>query len=249
VAVSIAVNSTKAKLGDSATAIDLSGAYTSQATQISTMTTKATGKAEGDVAVGASLAAAIAVDTVSSTVERDVTAAGAVTVGATSNTSITTEAKAGAKGAEEKKDADGKPAAGTTVDEQKKTQLDFAKGKNADASGVDTTTPEAKTPDTSTKTPDTKAPANPPEKEEEGKKISVAAAIGASVAYNEARAEIGPGTTISTGGKLTVAADTSTNYRTLATGEAVSDDIGIAAAVALTATKNSTGQPWVRARG
>lgn len=37
-----------------------------------------------------------------------------------------------------------------------------------------------------------------------------------------------------------MASTTDTNYRTLATGEAVSDDVGVAAAVALTATYNKT---------
>lgn len=174
------------------------------------------------------------------TVERDISTSTGIDLLAKSDTSLTTAVKAGAKGAKEaKKDADGKetPEAGSTVDEQKKTQLDFAKGRNAGAAGVSTDTPEAKTPDTSSTTPGTDKPTNPPDKEQKGKKLSVAAAIGATVAYNEAKAEIGAGRTVNAGvGKLKVAAESDTNYRTLATGEAVSDDVGVAAAVALTAT-------------
>ena len=84
-------------------------------------------------------------------------------------------------------------------------------------------------------------PANPPAKNQQGKKVSVAAAIGATVAYNQAKAEIAAGNTVGAGaGKLKVASATDTNYRTQATGEAVSDNIGVAAAVALTATYNKT---------
>src|SRR5690606_31379002 len=114
-----------------------------------------------------------------------------------------TETTAGAKGAKKAKTnastGEEEPEAGTTVDEQKKNQLDFAKSRNAGASGVDTNTPEAKTPDTSSKTPGTEKPTQASEqtrKDQDGKKISVAAAIGVSVARNQGRAEIGQGLNI-----------------------------------------------------
>ncbi len=243
VAASIAVNTTVARLGEGTMPLDVSGAYSSKAEQTGTVTTKATGQAQGDVAVGASLGATIAVDNVHATVERNLTADG-IELAAKSDTSLTTEVKAGAKGAKAaKKDADGNetPEAGTTVDEQKTTQLDFAKSRNSKAAGVNTTTPEAKTPDTTEQAPGTDKPTNPPNNEKQGKKVSVAAAIGATVAYNEAKAEIKAGKTVGAGsGKLKVAAESDTNYRTLATGEAVSDDVGVAAAVALTGTYNKT---------
>lgn len=247
VAASIAVNTTVARLGKGTTPLDVSGAYSSKAEQTSTVTTKATGQAQGDVAVGASLGATIAVDNVHATVERNLDAGNGIELTAKSDTSLTTEVTAGAKGAKSaKKDADGNetPEAGTTVDEQKTTQLDFAKGRNNAAAGVDTKTPEAKTPDTTEEAPPTSPPSNPPNNdnnEKKGKKVSVAAAIGATVAYNQAKAEIAADTTVGAGvGKLKVAAESDTNYRTLATGEAVSDDVGVAAAVALTATYNKT---------
>ena len=244
VAASIAVNTTVARLGEGTTPLGVSGAYSSKAEQTSTVTTKATGQAQGDVAVGASLGATIAVDNVHATVERNLDAGNGIELTAKSDTSLTTEVKAGAKGAKAaKKDADGNetPEAGTTVDEQKTAQLDFAKGRNNAAAGVDTKTPEAKTPDTTEQAPGTDKPTNPPNNEKQGKKVSVAAAIGATVAYNQAKAEIAAGKTVGAGtGKLKVAAESDTNYRTLATGEAVSDDVGVAAAVALTATYNKT---------
>ena len=245
VAASIAVNTTVARLGDGATALDVNGAYSSKAEQTGTVTTKATGQAQGDVAVGASLGATIAVDNVHATVERNLDAGNGIELAAKSDTSLTTEVKAGAKGAKAaKKDEDGNetPEAGTTVDEQKTTQLDFAKSRNSAAAGVDTKTPEAKTPDTTEEPPSTdNPPSNPPNNEKQGKKVSVAAAIGATVAYNQAKAEITAGKTVGAGtGKLKVSSTTDTNYRTLATGEAVSDDVGVAAAVALTATYNKT---------
>lgn len=244
VAAGIAVNTTVARLGEGATQLDANGAYSSKAEQTSSVTTKATGQAQGDVAVGASLGATIAVDNVHATVERNLDAGNGIELAAKSDTSLTTEVKAGAKGAKAaKKDVNGNetPEAGTTVDEQKTTQLDFAKGRNAAAAGVDTTTPEAKTPDTTEQAPGTDKPTSPPNNEKQGKKVSVAAAIGATVAYNQAKAEIAAGKTVGAGsGKLEVAAESDTNYRTLATGEAVSDDVGVAAAVALTATYNKT---------
>lgn len=243
-AASIAVNTTGARLGQSATGLNLSGTYTGRAEQTSIVNTKSAGQAEGDAAVGASLGAAIAVDTVSATIERDINSSTGIDLSAKSDTSITTEVKAGAKGAEAAdKDDDGNetPEAGTTVDEQKKTQLDFAKSRNTAAADVNTDTPKTETPDTTNETPSTDKPEDPPVKDQEGKKISVAAAIGASVAYNQAEAAVGFGRTLNAGaGDLRIAADTDTNYRTQAAGEAVSDDTGVAAAVALTATYNST---------
>ena len=47
VAASIAVNTTTARLGSGATALDVGGAYSSKAEQTSTITTKATGQAQG----------------------------------------------------------------------------------------------------------------------------------------------------------------------------------------------------------
>ncbi len=248
-AVAIAVNTTTARLGQSTSTLDLTGNLNLDANQKNSVTTKATGQAEGDVAVGASLAAAVVVDHVSASLDRDLEAAGTVDIGAKSDTSLTTAAKAGAKGAAPvKKDpatGEEKPDAGTTVDEQKKTQLDFAKGKNTAATGVKTDTPDAKTPDVNTKTPDSTSKPDDTtttNKDQKGKKVSVAAAIAVGVAYNEAVASIGAGRTIKagTGKKLSVAAETDTNYTTFATGEAVSDNVGIAAAVGLTATMNKT---------
>lgn len=244
VAATIAVNTTSAHLGDSTTTLGIAGAYSSSAEQTNVITTKATGQAQGDVAVGASLGATIAVDNVSATVGRNVDAASGLELAAKSDTSLTTEVKAGAKGAKAaKKDSAGNETAeaGTTVDEQKKNQLDFAKGRNAKAAVVSTDTPEAKTPDTTEQAPSTDKPTGAPTNEKQGKKVSVAAAIGATVAYNQATAEIAANRTVGAGtGKLKVASTTDTNYRTLATGEAVSDDVGVAAAVALTATYNKT---------
>ena len=251
VAVAIAVNTTTARLGQSADTLDLSGNLNLDANQKNSVTTKATGQAEGDVAVGASLAAAVVVDRVSAGLDRDVAADGSVAIAAQSDTSLTTSAKAGAKGAAPvKKDAatgEEKPDAGTTVDEQKTAQLDFAKGKNKAATDIDvkTDTPKAETPDVNTKTPDsTTKPTDTTAttKDQQGKKVSVAAAIGVSVAYNEASAEVGAGRTVKAGAdkKVSVDAQTDTNYATLASGEAVSDNVGVAAAVALTATMNKT---------
>ena len=248
VAVSIAVNTTQARVGTSAAGLNLSGAFSSSAEQSNVMTTKATAQAQGDTAVGASLAAAIAVDDVSAELQRDVDSSSGVELIALSETSITTETTAGAKGAKKAKTnattGEEEPEANTTADEQKKNQLDFAKNKNAGASAVDTSSPEAKTPDTSSSTPGTDKPTQASEqtrKDQQGKKISVAAAIGVSVARNQGRAEIGSGLNINAGtGELKIDAQSDTNYTTKSSGEAVSEDDAVGVAVAVTATHNVT---------
>ncbi len=248
VAVTIGVNTTQARVGASATGLNLSGAFSSSAEQSNVMTTKATAQAQGDTAVGASLAAAIAVDDVSAELQRDIDSSTGVELIALSETSITTETTAGAKGAKKAKTnattGEEEPEANTTADEQKKNQLDFAKNKNAGASTVDTSSPEAKTPDTSSSTPGTDKPTQASEqtrKDQQGKKISVAAAIGVSVARNQGRAEIGQGLNINAGtGELKLDAQSDTNYTTKSSGEAVSEDDAVGVAVAVTATHNVT---------
>ncbi len=252
-AVSIAVNTTTARAGGSGTTLGLGGELSVHADQTDIVTTKATGQAQGDVAVGASLAAAVVVETVSASVERGVSSSSAIDLGASSESSVRTAAVAGAKGAKAaKKDADGKetPEAGTTVDEQKKNQLDSAKKRNDAARTLDTDskTPAAETPEVNknetTEVKKDQPPAKPPaanDKKQESKKVSVAAAIGVGVVVNQAQATIGgAGRSVSTTGKMGVKATTDTNYETTATGEAVSDNVGVAAAVALTGTFNKT---------
>jgi hypothetical protein len=253
-AVSIAVNTTTARAGNSATALGLSGVLSAHADQTDTVTTKANGQAQGDVAVGASLAASVVVETVSASVERSVSSSTGIDLGASSESSIRTEAVAGAKGAKAAAKDPGtgeeKPEAGTTVDEQKKTQLDSAKKRNDSTRTLDTDTktPKAETPEVNkndtTEISKDQPPAKPPatnDKKQESKKVSVAAAIGVGVVVNQATATIGgAGRSVRTTGKMDVKASTDTNYETMATGEAVSDNIGIAAAVALTGTFNKT---------
>ncbi|WP_374319346.1 leukotoxin LktA family filamentous adhesin [Aquabacterium sp.] len=248
-AVTIAVNTTTAHVGTSATDLNLSGDMAVQAEGTDTVTTTATGQAQGDVAVGASLAATIAVDTVSSSLNRNVAASDSVDLESTSTTQLTTTATAGAKGAKAaNKDADGneQPDSGTTVDEQKKTQLDFAKSRNSSTKTLDTdtNTPAAETPAVNdNETPSVDQNTNPNTttgQKQQAKKVSVAAAIGVGVAVNQASSTIGSNVKVKTAGDVDVKATTDTNYATKATGEAVSDDVGVAAAVALTATVNTT---------
>ncbi|MEX8518634.1 MAG: leukotoxin LktA family filamentous adhesin [Leptothrix sp. (in: b-proteobacteria)] len=251
VAANIAVNTTTARLGTSLSTLGADGNLSLAATQKSGMTTTATGQAQGEAAVGASLAAAISVDQTKASLDRDATVGGTIDIAANSATSLTTKATAGAKGAATaKKDASGNetPDPDTTVDAQKRTQLDFAKGTNSDSAVANVKTtdvPAAKTPDVNTQTPDSTT--EPTEAtatggDQKGKQVSVAAAIGVGLADNESLASIGAGRKVSTGAgkKLAVDAQTDTNYTTFASGEAVSDNVGVAAAVALTATTNKT---------
>lgn len=245
-AVAVGVNTTQARLGTAATGSDLTGALKVHAAQTDTVTTKATGSATGDVAVGASLAAAVVLDKATASVERDITSSSAMTLEATSTSSLTTTATAGAKGAKAAAKKPGTneeaPEKGTTVDEQKDNQLKAAAGKNTATANVDVAE--------KTKTAKSETPAvnkdqnvdknNPGANKESGKKVSVAAAIGVGVAENQAIATLGAGRTVHTTGDLGIQATTHTNYTTKANGEAVSDNVGVAAAVALTATMNKT---------
>jgi hypothetical protein len=246
-AVSVVVNTTSATVGDSVTALNPTGNISAKTEQTDTVTTKAKGQAQGDVAVGAALAAAVIVDSAKTDIARDITTSSGIELSASSKSTATTTAEAGAKGAKAaEKDKDGKetPAEGTTVDEQKKTQVDNAKRKNAKTAALDTDakTVEAKTPEVN-KDSTTEVGTNKPSgtDKESGKKVSVAAAIGVDITVNQATATIGgENVKINTAGDLTLAASTDTNYATKATGEAVSDDVGVAAAVALTGTFNKT---------
>src|SRR5690606_15459519 len=98
VAVSIAENTTMARLGTAGAGTAITGAYSSEAGQTSVVTTKATGQAQGDVAVGAAVAVAVAQDDVQATVGRNLTANG-ISLAAASDTSLSTVATASAKGA------------------------------------------------------------------------------------------------------------------------------------------------------
>jgi filamentous hemagglutinin family protein len=235
VAATIALDTTTARIGSGATALNPAENLSISAQNKNVVTTTATGQTQGDVAVGAALGVSIAMEDVTASVERDVTSSGSVDLDAKSALRLDTTATAGAKGAKEQKKADGTPETGTTVDEQKKTQLDFAKSRNGvtnNNASVNTDTPEAKTPDTNKDETGTN--------KESGKKVSVAAAIGVGVASNGARARIGPNVSVGTNGRLSINAQTDTDYKSKASGEAVSDETGIAAAVAVTATRNQT---------
>ncbi|MDR3673689.1 MAG: hypothetical protein P4L36_22790 [Holophaga sp.] len=237
-AVAVALNTTSANLGTSATDLDLAGNLSTQATGTDTVTTTATGQTSGDVAVGASLAATVAMDHVSAGIERNAGGSTGIDLEAGSTTSLTTTATASAKGAATQKDPNdsSKPAAGTTPDEQKDAQLNFAQKQNSGTKNLDLS---KENDSTSATTPSTNTDSTGNTKQS-GAKVSVAAAIGVGVAENQAVATTGTGVKLSTSGDLAIKATTDTNYATKATGEAVSDKDGIAAAVALTATLNET---------
>jgi len=241
IAVSVAVNNTKARLGAGA-GTDLTGGLTISATQANEVTTTTKGQTSGDVAVGASLSVGVASDSVSASVERNITSSTAVDLDASSKTAIKTKATASAKGAAgEEKDENGNQKKGTSTDDQVNDQLGFGKsqagGKADGIEAVSAETPETETPDT--QDPETQVPKGKGKKEK-AKKVSVAAAIGVSVAENKVIAQISDNKKITTSGAVSVDAKTDTNYTTKASGEAKSDDVGVGAAVALTVTRNQT---------
>ena len=216
-AITVGVNKTKARLG-AGNGVNMSGDLTVQADHKSAVTTTAKGQTKAEkVAVGAALGVSIEIDNVVASVGRSVTSSGtdsSIDISAISKSSTKSNAYASAKGASENSDDNG-----GTVNEQSQNQANFGK----DVGGSDV-------PETDT----------PPAEDKDGKQVTVAAAIGVGVIANEASASIEGGSVIDVEGDINIHSETNTNYTTLGTGEAVSDDVGIAAAVALTVANNKT---------
>ncbi len=100
VAVTVAVNTTTARLG-TGSQLNLLGAYTSSAEQTSSSTTTATGQTQGNnVAVGASIALNNATDTVTAGSDRDIAASGDIEVAAKSIAMSSATATASVAGGE-----------------------------------------------------------------------------------------------------------------------------------------------------
>jgi hypothetical protein len=229
-AVSVGINDTTARLG-TGTALNLGGSYNSQAEQNSAQTTSATGQTEGSsVAVGASIAVGIAEDTVSASIDRNLTAADEIGVAAVGTSKSDTSAVAGVKGGKEA-DASGEAPAGESVDEQVAALGDAAKdsGKvTADKGGagskLDTSTTENQTGNQAGKA-----------ETSEGA-VSVAAAVGVNVASSETTASIGQGVIISSNtGALSVTSTAESDASAKADGsqiDAGGTDVGVGAAVA-----------------
>src|SRR6185503_12004385 len=182
--------------------------------------TQADGDAEGtSAAVGASLGLGISNDHVAAQLQRDfTTTGGSVLLSALGANASRTGAKASAKGAEE--DDDSSSSDDKKVDDQAKSQRDFA-GDKKGGSVSDKETPKAETSDN--------------DGDGENDSVSVAAAIAINIADSDAIAVV-DGVTIVSNGSVTLRSGANTDGSATADGSTTQGTTGIGAAVALNLT-------------
>ncbi|MCP4996438.1 MAG: hypothetical protein GY934_22085, partial [Gammaproteobacteria bacterium] len=214
-AVTVGINRTMARVGTGSD-LNLAGGITIDASNRGIVITEAKGLAKGDAAVGAAIAVAVPQNNVEASLDRGGLINGDLSISATSELTVETDAFASAKGASDKKEDNG--------------------GSSNELVGnlKGSATPDGES------TPD--APKAEVDKGDGGDKteVQVAGAIGVNVISNDASARIGDGVVIQKVGDSEITSSNDVNYRTYATGEAVSDDVGVGAAIALTLLDNDT---------
>ena len=203
--------------GDNTQSLDVTGNVTLTATQDTKTTTTANANAAGaDVSIGLALALVIVDDEVSATISRNITASGAVGVTANGSSENTSEAIAGAKGAQSKSDnttaGPGGSDGGNVNDKADKqlgnanTQRDTSDKKTANTSS----TPDASTGDKGSSS---------------STKVEVAAAVAINVITTKSIAQyVGPITVVSSGPGGVVSAKTLA--ATIATADAKGETVG-----------------------
>jgi hypothetical protein len=228
-ALSLASNTTTARLGSGATLS--AGSVGLSAVQQSTITTTASAKAKGsDVAVGAALALALVNDSVGATTARNVSATGAVSftaMGASLSTLGAEASAAGGKAAKDDGSADGEKDVDGKVDDQltaaktKQTKADVGDADQKSKTSTDVNDKAGRSASTS-----------------EGG-VSVAAAVGVNVQTATVTAAVPDGVAITSGGALTIRSAANTDGKITADGSAVTTErtsgpaVGIGAAVAV----------------
>ena len=184
------------------------------AAMTTTTTAKGSSEASGAAAVGVALGLTIVDHQVRATIQRNVTAGGAVTVEALGQSVVSSGATASAKGAPGEGEA-GAPAGG--VDGQVLAERDLADAQAADAGagGSGGMTP-----------PSAKSSTGP---------ISVAAAVAVSVVDTSALASIVAGVTIVSGATVTVMSGAKTDSSAAADGSSSTDagSLAVGAAIAI----------------
>jgi hypothetical protein len=192
VALHVGVNTTTAKLPHGSV-LDIDGGLTLQADHKGSGTatsTADTAASEGGFAAG--LALAVEVDKVEAVLDRNVIAAGDVTIHAHAVSDSSASSTAGSNGAKPDEGGDSGSGEKKEAKEQIDKQVDFATKQKA-LDGVETPKPE----DDSTQT-------------SEGG-VSVGAALAVNVAVSESTAVITEGTILNAGGKLTLSAANDTD--------------------------------------
>ena len=195
-AITVADNVSEARLGTEGSALfDITGAFKAEAIHHGSSVTTAKGEAEGtDAAVGVAIALSFVDDTARATLDRDVTADGAVSVIASGDGS--SEAKGIASAAGGKADDTGTKNADT--------QTDQAAGLASKQSG------ETKTVDKSASTEDGDGG---------GDSVSVGAALGLNIASSVSEARVGA-VTIDAGGAFEVRAENNMDASAIGDGSA-----------------------------
>ncbi|MBU4319151.1 MAG: DUF4347 domain-containing protein, partial [Proteobacteria bacterium] len=240
VALNVGVNTTLARIGTTgqvqAVSTSGTGNVTLQAKHKANYTTTGDAEAAGDkVAVGATVAAGIGVDTVSAGLYRDLDTSGAteghVTLLAKSEVENKVEVKAGAKGAnKDSKNSDGE------ADKQVNDNKNVTRGTGGKLELPSASEQVNKADETSKD-----------KTEETGQKsgtnsVGVAAAVGVGVSVATTTAEIGNGLTVQAAGTVKISAENETDGMVKALGTAISKkiDTSVAAAVSINSVVSTT---------
>ncbi|MDQ0612683.1 hypothetical protein QF046_000324 [Microbacterium sp. W4I4] len=199
-------------------ALFVAGPVIATATQTATAVTTATG-ATG-AGAGATLAATIAFaltsadHEASATIDRGLTAQGAVTVTAENTSSTRTSAEASAEGAPGESGGTGKDTTGKDANAKSNAKLTNASGRTSGGAGGGSTTPAAQN--------------------EDGTSVSVAAALAFNLVRSATFAMLSAGQTLVTTGTATFIARSNTDATATAKGTATnSTSVGIGAALAV----------------
>jgi filamentous hemagglutinin family protein len=201
VAVSVADNTTEARLGAGSTLLTSGAVLIAARHSGDTLTTAKADAAGPKAAIGASIAITVATDTATATTDRDVTTTGGgVEFRAESSSASRAAAKASAAGGKEDDPDGGADQPDNGVDQEMGTQRDFAQGQQSGSGSGAASNPRAAT--------------------QQGG-ISVAAAIGVNVAKSEARAFTPDGIAIDAAGELKLSASNNTDASAGADGSGV----------------------------
>ncbi|WP_164730655.1 leukotoxin LktA family filamentous adhesin [Pelagibacterium montanilacus] len=222
-ALSLINNTATARLG-TGDLLDMSGALSVSASQSSTVTTSASGKAAGgSAAIGAALALALVDDVVVATTLRSVDAGGSIAISAEGTSAGTLTAEASASGAAETDD-EGNSQDGETVDDNVTGQMQFGSSRQSNAN-VGSSDQKAAT---STAANDEQGRSA---KSEEGK-VSVAAAVAVNVTNSAVSASVS-GVNLAAGGALSLTSVGSSSGSATSDGSATDSQIGIGVAVSV----------------
>ncbi|HTZ05978.1 MAG TPA: carbohydrate-binding protein, partial [Gaiellaceae bacterium] len=243
-AISLPTVTTSATIGTSGTALDATGAVTLTATQTAKATTTAKGSATtGDVVLGLALALALPDDEVTASIQRNVTATGAVSLSALGSSETATEADASASGAAGK----GDDTSGKDVNGKANDQL-----SNANTERTDNTGNAAKTSNTDGARADTSD--NNGSGSGDSNTVTVAGAVAINIATTVSHAWLADGITVTSGGMVTIKTSANTDVSAKGVGketEAGSAGIGAGVAVNSVSITNdaSTGNSTISSNG